>query len=643
MRIAIGYKRTMSQELRNAIGGNWRWIAALLVVAGCHREAARSSAEADALWALAPDGTTVGFVATPRAITMTEHALQDIRKFLAAAPELAPLKEELDQALADAKLGSGTLADLGMAPGKGMATFAAGDDQISILPVVDRDKFVAFAKGTKGSDSDTIDKATCKTVRGFYACTQNAALFDRLGKGKVVDKLASMRGDVELVIDEPNLLGNSKIIAVAQLERGAVVVRGTVTHIAPEITKMLGAPAKPRTDADRSAGFGVIDVRGFFKDMPDLPLVAGVTTQQLAKSIAGPLTLDIPAGVSVFDARVALTDPAPAKTLVEHCTEIPALAAMGAKIVDGACHFTMPNLNADGDLWVDGTTLRFGKKSHVAGTPVEMTALGKELAGGEWTAAVWGRGTIIAPGELPPQMALPPEIGQVVRAFAMFDESGFGIRIDGDNMKFVFGLRTAWSNPDDVVAKITAIKPDDVLAGKAGDAGKAIAAAAPDSPFASDYKAGYQGLMMPVAAIGIVAAVAIPAFTSYMLRSKQSPADERLEAELQLTKIGKNLKMYYMQNVAFPKGDVIAPATCCGQPGNLCRQSWQDAVWRALEFSIDVPARYRYGYHSDGKTATVTAIGDLDCDGTDSTWELHASGEKGDAKIDLVPPANRAF
>ena len=64
-------------------------------------------------------------------------------------------------------------------------------------------------------------------------------------------------------------------------------------------------------------------------------------------------------------------------------------------------------------------------------------------------------------------------------------------------MKYVFGLRTAWSNPDDVIAKITAIKPEDMLAGKASDAGKAIAASAPDSPFARDYKSGYQGLMMP--------------------------------------------------------------------------------------------------------------------------------------------------
>src|SRR5207237_5544737 len=183
---------------------------------------------------------------------------------------------------------------------------------------------------------------------GFYACTQNPALFDRLGKGKVVDKLAGIRGDVEIVIDEPKLLGSSKIVTVAQIERGAIVVRGTVTGLDPEIAKMFGAPAKPRTDPDHSAGFGVIDVRGLLDDAPYLPRVAGVTTQQLAKSIGGPVTVDIPAGVSVLDARVALTDPAPAKALVEHCTEIPPLAAMGAKIVDGACHFTMPNINAEG-------------------------------------------------------------------------------------------------------------------------------------------------------------------------------------------------------------------------------------------------------------------------------------------------------
>src|SRR2546428_2329659 len=100
------------------------WILVAALVLGCHRETSSSSVptgEADALWALAPEGATFGFVATPRAIAMTEHAWQDIRAFLAGAPELAEIRDKLEQALAEQHLGSGNLSDLGLAPSKGFA------------------------------------------------------------------------------------------------------------------------------------------------------------------------------------------------------------------------------------------------------------------------------------------------------------------------------------------------------------------------------------------------------------------------------------------------------------------------------------------------------------------------------------------
>ena len=52
-------------------------------------------------------------------------------------------------------------------------------------------------------------------------------------------------------------------------------------------------------------------------------------------------------------------------------------------------------------------------------------------------------------------------------------------------------------------------------------------------------------LMIVVAIIGILAAVAIPAFMDYMKRSKKT------EASLQLNKIGKNSKRAYMENSTY--------------------------------------------------------------------------------------------
>src|SRR4051812_49832216 len=52
-------------------------------------------------------------------------------------------------------------------------------------------------------------------------------------------------------------------------------------------------------------------------------------------------------------------------------------------------------------------------------------------------------------------------------------------------------------------------------------------------------------LMIVVAIIGILAAVAIPAFMDYMKKSKST------EASLNLNKIGKNLKTYFDANQSF--------------------------------------------------------------------------------------------
>jgi hypothetical protein len=47
---------------------------------------------------------------------------------------------------------------------------------------------------------------------------------------------------------------------------------------------------------------------------------------------------------------------------------------------------------------------------------------------------------------------------------------------------------------------------------------------------------------------------------------------------------------------------------------------------------------YQYRYHSDGQTATVEAIGDVDCDGTAATWRLEVKTNAGTPVLDIHPP-----
>lgn len=73
-----------------------------------------------------------------------------------------------------------------------------------------------------------------------------------------------------------------------------------------------------------------------------------------------------------------------------------------------------------------------------------------------------------------------------------------------------------------------------------------------------------------------------------------------------------------------------APATphpsCCDQGGTCSDDAatWSAPGWRELGFSVDGPYRYTYEYVPDpsGTSAVVRAVGDLDCNGVSSLYEL---------------------
>ncbi len=65
---------------------------------------------------------------------------------------------------------------------------------------------------------------------------------------------------------------------------------------------------------------------------------------------------------------------------------------------------------------------------------------------------------------------------------------------------------------------------------------------------------------------------------------------------------------------------------CCDQ-GGACDpddKTFDSPGWRALGFAIDTPYRYTYEYAPDpsGTSAIVRAVGDLDCNGQTSLYEL---------------------
>lgn len=129
------------------------------------------------------------------------------------------------------------------------------------------------------------------------------------------------------------------------------------------------------------------------------------------------------------------------------------------------------------------------------------------------------------------------------------------------------------------------------------------------------------------------------AFTGYMAKSK------RVEAQLQLNKIGKAAKLYWIENSAFPAGKTgpFPAAPCCEGPDHKCAAGdWsQDPVWQALDFEIYEPHQFQYTYESDGQTAKATAIGDLDCDGETITYTLELTAPDGNPEMKITEPTTK--
>ena len=152
-------------------------------------------------------------------------------------------------------------------------------------------------------------------------------------------------------------------------------------------------------------------------------------------------------------------------------------------------------------------------------------------------------------------------------------------------------------------------------------------------------------LMIVVAIIGILAAVAIPAFMDYIKRSK------KVEASLQLNKLGRNAKRTYSESASYVIGSAaqlpLHPGSggCCGGPNNHCTavptQFATDPIWKQLDFQIDEDSLFYYDYTGTATTFTAKATGDLDCDTIEIVYTLQGTATNGNPAVALTePPVN---
>ena len=126
---------------------------------------------------------------------------------------------------------------------------------------------------------------------------------------------------------------------------------------------------------------------------------------------------------------------------------------------------------------------------------------------------------------------------------------------------------------------------------------------------------------------GFAASLVVPAFTNYVRRGRTS------EARLQLAALSRDVAAYAMREPATPSRrragaspfPPSAPRTPATVPAGVAvvdpPGTWSHATWQALGFSIEDPHRYSYEFVNRRTSFSIRAYGDLDGDGTLSTFE----------------------
>lgn len=99
------------------------------------------------------------------------------------------------------------------------------------------------------------------------------------------------------------------------------------------------------------------------------------------------------------------------------------------------------------------------------------------------------------------------------------------------------------------------------------------------------------------------------------------------EADELLGYLAEKVTLSYLANGKLPAAAPLTPRPSCCDQGGTCSPdptTWAAPGWTALGFSIDDEYRYSYEYLPDpsGSSATLRAIGDLDCDGKSSLYEV---------------------
>ena len=148
------------------------------------------------------------------------------------------------------------------------------------------------------------------------------------------------------------------------------------------------------------------------------------------------------------------------------------------------------------------------------------------------------------------------------------------------------------------------------------------------------------GVLVVLFAVGVIGVVLYrQAMQKYISKSKS------VEGRVAVRSLFMRARDAAQETGEFPAGKtgpVPAAGSCCKGPEGQCAPDpalWEAEPWSTLGFVQDMPHRYSVEYEVDASgTLTVRAIGDLDCDGTFSTFSMTGTVSGAEPEVSQTDP-----
>jgi type II secretory pathway pseudopilin PulG len=166
---------------------------------------------------------------------------------------------------------------------------------------------------------------------------------------------------------------------------------------------------------------------------------------------------------------------------------------------------------------------------------------------------------------------------------------------------------------------------------------EALAKRFPTSPLAADVAAGSTGIFGPTFGLGMISAVAIPAFLNYTNAARASETDLATE-RLKVLAI-----QYARANGEYPRGTTERTPSVgsCSQPDGTFADDptrWEPPAWKALGFAMPGPFRHQYIYEGQADHFVASIVMDLDCDGLESVARVRGTLDaNGTPVVEILP------